>query len=171
MNFKEEKLSWIKNKRFYYFNGDAGWYENGKLLDNLTEKYSFIVLSNRALEAKFIPNNLLITDIELFGNLQLGETLTFTASTEGGNQPYQWEFCIYKEDQICYSNNNTSINFCEWLPTETGSYTVVVNVTDASNFSVSYSKQFIVIWSISLVRENQKLLSPIDIIKGENKWR
>ena len=50
----------------------------------------------------------------------------------------------YKEDPICYSNNNTSINFCEWIPTETGSYTVVVNVTDASNFSVSYSKQFIV---------------------------
>ena len=92
------------------------------------------------VEAKFMPNNLLITDIELFGNLQLGETLTFTASTEGGNQPYQWKFCFYKEDQICYSNNNTSINFCEWLPTETGSYTVVVNVTDASNFSVSYSK-------------------------------
>lgn len=51
----------------------AGWYENGKPINVLSAEYSFIVPSNRALEAKFIPNNLLITDIELFGNLQLAK--------------------------------------------------------------------------------------------------
>ena len=40
----------------------AGWYENGTLLDGLSEEYSFAVLSNRELEARFIPNNLSITN-------------------------------------------------------------------------------------------------------------
>lgn len=121
----------------------AGWYENDKLLDGLSEEHSFTVLSNRSLEARFIPNNLSITDIEVFGSLQSGSTLTFTATAEGGNQPYQWEFFVYREDEICYSEN-TLLNFFEWTPTENGSYFVVANITDVSGFEVSYTKQFIV---------------------------
>ena len=74
----------------------AGWYENDKLLDGLSEEYSFTVFSNRTLEARFIPNNLSITNIEVFGDTKSESTLTFTATSEGGNQPYQWEFYIYK---------------------------------------------------------------------------
>lgn len=121
----------------------AGWYENGKFLDSLTDEYSFTVLSNRTLEAKFIPNDLAIANIEIFGTLQNGNELTFTISTEGGYDPYKWEFKIYKNDELCYSNNVT-VNFFEWLPTEAGAYSLVVNVTDASNFKKSYTKQFII---------------------------
>lgn len=121
----------------------AGWYENDKLLDSLSEEYSFTVLSNRSLEARFIPNNLSITDIEVFGDLQSRSTLTFTATAEGGNQPYQWEFYVYREDEICYSEN-TILNFFEWTPIETGSYLVVANITDISGFETSYTKQFVV---------------------------
>lgn len=122
----------------------AGWYENEKLLDSLTEEYSFMVLSNRKLEAKFIPNNLAITDIEIYGTLQSGNELTFTVSTEGGNDPYQWEFIVYKNDELCYSNNST-VNFFEWTPTEIGNYSLVVNVTDSSNFTKSYTEQFTIV--------------------------
>lgn len=121
----------------------AGWYEDGKLLDNLIEEYSFEVLSDRTLEARFIPNNLAITDIEIFGALETDNTLTFTISTDGGNQPYQWEVFIYKEDVLCYSDNIT-VNFFEWTPSEAGEYSVVVNVTDASSFNASYSKEFVI---------------------------
>lgn len=120
----------------------AGWYENGKLLDGISEEYSFTVMSNRTLEAKFIPNNLSITDVEVFGILEPGNALTFTATAEGGYQPYQWEFKIYKGDEICYSNNDTSLDFFEWTPTETGDYKVVVNLTDATGFKASYTEQF-----------------------------
>lgn len=114
----------------------AGWYENGKLLDGLSEEYSFTVLSNRTLEAKFIPNNLSITDIEIFGTLQPGNTLTFTATEEGGNQPYQWEFYIYKGDEICYTEDDTSLDFFEWTPDTSGNYKVILSVTDVSGFKV-----------------------------------
>lgn len=121
----------------------AGWYENDKLLDGLSEEYSFTVFSNRTLEARFIPNNLSITNIEVFGDTKSESTLTFTATSEGGNQPYQWEFYIYKGEEVCYSSN-TLLNFFEWTPTEPGSYLVVANATDVSGFEVSYNKQFII---------------------------
>lgn len=121
----------------------AGWYENDKLLDSLSEEYSFTVLSNRTLEARFIPNNLSIVDIEIYGDIQTGNALTFTATSVGGNQPFQWEFNIYMEEELCYSNS-TVLNFFEWTPTESGTYLVVANITDESGFEVSYTKQFVV---------------------------
>lgn len=119
----------------------AGWYENGQLLDNLAAEYSFDVLSNRTLEAVFIPNNLTVTNTEIFGALETTNELIFTINTTGGNQPYQWEVFIYRNDVLCYSDN-IIVNFFEWTPTEVGDYSVVINVTDASNFVTSYTKQF-----------------------------
>ena len=121
----------------------AGWYENGKLLDGLTDEYTFTVLSNRTIEARFIPNNLTITNIEIFGTPQPNDVLTFTATAEGGNQPYQWEFYIYKDNNdVCYSDSETSLDFFEWTPSEAGTYRVVANVTDASGFKATYTKEF-----------------------------
>lgn len=119
----------------------AGWYENGQLLDNLAAEYSFDVLSNRTLEAVFILNNLTVTNTEIFGALETTNELIFTINTTGGNQPYQWEVFIYRNDVLCYSDN-IIVNFFEWTPTEVGDYSVVINVTDASNFVTSYTKQF-----------------------------
>lgn len=120
----------------------AGWYENGKLLDGLTEQYTFTVLSSRTLEAKFMPNDLTVTDVEIFGTLASGNTLTFTATAEGGNAPYQYEFYIYKGDELCYSDNQTLSNFCAWIPESTGNYEVVVQIFDSTGFSVTYTKEF-----------------------------
>lgn len=120
----------------------AGWYENGKLLDGLTEQYTFTVLSSRTMEAKFMPNDLTVTDVEIFGTLASGNTLTFTATAEGGNAPYQYEFYIYKGDELCYSDNQTLSNFCAWTPDSTGNYEVVVQVFDSTGFSATYTKEF-----------------------------
>lgn len=120
----------------------AGWYEDGKLLDGLTEQYTFTVLSNRTLEAKFMPNDLTVTDVEIFGTLASGNALTFTATAEGGNAPYQYEFYIYKEGELCYSDNQTLSNFCAWTPESTGNYEVVVQVVDLTGFSATYTKEF-----------------------------
>lgn len=119
----------------------AGWYENGKLLDAISEEYTFTIFSNRTLEARFIPNNLTIADIEVFGTLEVDNSIAFTVETEGGYQPYQWEFTIYKGESICYSDFSC-VNFFEWTPTETGDYTIVALVTDDLGFAVSYSKQY-----------------------------
>lgn len=123
----------------------AGWFENGKLLDGLTSEYTFTVLSNRNIEARFIPNNLKISDIEIFGVLQVGSNITFTAEADGGTQPYQWAFHIYKGEKVCYSENNSSEHFFEWSPTESGNYTVVADLVDKSGFKVSYTKQFVIV--------------------------
>lgn len=120
----------------------AGWYEDGKLLDGLTEQYAFTVLSNRTLEAKFMPNDLTVTDVDIFGTLTSGNELTFTATAEGGNAPYQYKFYIYKEDELCYSDNQALSNFCAWTPDSTGNYEVVVQIFDSTGFSATYTKEF-----------------------------
>lgn len=63
---------------------------------------------------------------------------------EDGNQPYQWDFCVYKGDTLCYHDNKVSIEYFEWTPTGSGNYTVVVDVTDISGFKVSHTEQFTV---------------------------
>lgn len=122
----------------------AGWYENGKLLDNLTNEYSFEILENRSLEAKFIPNNLNITDIKIFGDLKSNNNLAFTICASGGTDPYNWEYLIYKDDELCY-DSKSSLSFFEWVPREAGNYLIVVNVTDSSDFKVSSTKEFTVL--------------------------
>lgn len=64
------------------------------------------------------------------------------ATAEGGNDPYQWEFYIYKDGEICYSNSESTINFFEWTPETTGDYNLVVNVIDATGFKVTHSTEF-----------------------------
>lgn len=120
----------------------AGWYENGKLLDNLFQEYTFTILEDRILEARFVENDLAITNIEIFGELNTENTISFTAKAAGGYQSYEWEFYIYKDDVLCYSNTESVLNFFEWSPTESGDYTVVVFVSDESEHRVSYLKQF-----------------------------
>lgn len=137
----ETTLNAIPNEGYIF----AGWYEGGKLLDGLTEQYTFTVLSNRTLEARFIPNNLTVSDLEIFGTLASGNELTFTATSEGGSAVYQYEFYIYKEDELCYSDNHTISNFCIWTPESAGTYTVKINVKDSTGFISSYSKTFQII--------------------------
>jgi len=59
------KSSWC----FYtYHNNSNCHYRKYNKKNSLTEEYSFEVLSNRLLKARFIPNNSAITNIEIFGN-------------------------------------------------------------------------------------------------------
>ena len=120
------------------------WYENDKSIYSSSPNYQMEINSAHTFEAKFIPNNLAITDIEVFGTLKNGEVITFTTAVEGGIDPYQWEFYIYKGEDICYSNGKVNINFFEWSPETSGNYKIIVNVTDASGFKATYSKDFVV---------------------------
>jgi len=128
-------ISAIPNEGYMF----EGWYENGKCLDNLSDEYTF---TNRSLEAKFIPNDMAITDVEILGTLEIDNVLVFSAKAEGGYQPYKWEYSIYKGDTLCYSIDNSTFDYFEWTPSEKGEYTVVTTVTDATGYTVTYSEQF-----------------------------
>lgn len=119
-----------------------GWYEDGKKLYTSPADYEIEINAAHTFEAKFIPNDLAITDIEVFGTLKMGEVITFTTTAEGGNDPYQWEFYVYNGEEICYSNDKAGINFFEWTPEKAGDYRVVVNVIDAAGFEATYSTEF-----------------------------
>ena len=119
-----------------------GWYENGKKLYSSPDEYEFGINADRILEARFIPNNLTITDAEIFGTLEIGETITFTARAEGGDGPYQWDFYIYKNGEIYYSSNEAITNFIEWTPENVGDYRLVVNAIDKTSFKATYLAEF-----------------------------
>lgn len=99
------------------------------------------MFSNRTLKAEFIPNNLAITNIEIFGPLNINEEMTFTTWAEGGEQPYLWEFSVYKDEEIYY-HEECIANVFEWTPMGTGVYKMIVRVTDSTGYSTSYSKDF-----------------------------
>lgn len=131
-------ISAIPNEGYIF----EGWYENGKRLDNLSNEYTFTVFTNRSIEARFIPNNLMIADIEIIGILETENVLVFSTEAEGGCQPYEWVFFVYKEEDACYSVDGSILNYFEWTPTETGDYIVVAYVADETGYTVTYSKQF-----------------------------
>lgn len=118
-----------------------GWYEDGQRLYEISEEYTVTVDSNRTLEARFKENDLQITNLEVFGTHAIGEMITFTATADGGSQPWQWEFYIKKNDETVYSDDTATVNFFEWTPSETGVYSVIVYVTDATGRKVSYTTQ------------------------------
>ena len=70
-----------------------GWYENGRCLDNISDEYTFTAFANRTIEAKFVPNDLTISNIEVIGDMEPETALVFSAKAEGGYQPYVWEYC------------------------------------------------------------------------------
>lgn len=120
-----------------------GWYENGKKLDELPQDCNIEMLSHRNIEGRFKANDLSILDIEIFGTLQINNPISITPSVVGGDQPYQWEFFIYKDNELCYTEN-TTIPFFEWTANTAGSYNVVVRVSDITGFEVSLTHQFTV---------------------------
>ena len=40
-------------------------------------------------------------------------------------QPYVWEYTIYNGDTPCYTLSDSTFDYLEWSPTETGNYTIV----------------------------------------------
>ena len=118
-----------------------GWYENGEKLYGISNEYEITVNSNRTLEARFSENDLQITGIEVFGTLAVGETISFTATATGGIQPWQWEFYIQCNNDFVYSDNAAIVNFFEWIPADSGTYTILAYVTDAAGKKVSFTTQ------------------------------
>ncbi len=118
-----------------------GWYENGEKLYGISNEYEITVNSNRTLEARFSENDLQITGIEVFGSLAVGETISFTATATGGIQPWQWEFYIQSNNDFVYSDNAAIVNFFEWIPADSGTYTILAYVTDATGKKVSFTTQ------------------------------
>ena len=68
----------------------GGWVENGRCLDNISDDYTFTAFTNRTIEAKFVPNDLTISNIEVIGDMEPETALVFSAKAEGGYQPYVW---------------------------------------------------------------------------------
>ena len=97
------------------------------------------------IEAKFVPNDLTISNIEVIGDMEPETALVFSAKAEGGYQPYVWEYTIYNGDTLYYTLSGSAFDYLEWSPTETGNYTIVVCVTDKTGFKATYSKQFSII--------------------------
>jgi len=112
-----------------------GWIENGHVLHNVPSEHEFTVNSNRAFTATFKPNNLTITDIEVFGSLERGIPVIFTATATGGIQPLQWSFSIYSNETILYSVDDSAFNFFAWTPFASGNYHVKARCTDATGQS------------------------------------
>lgn len=120
-----------------------GWYEDGNMLYGTPSTYTFTATSNRTLVAKFKPNDLTISDIEVFGSCKINEKLTITAFSSGGTQPLNWSFEIRdKNGTVCYTNINSLNNFFEWTPTSGQKYTVTARCVDDAGYEVSYSKEF-----------------------------
>ncbi len=131
-------ISAIPNEGYIF----DGWYENSKRLDNLSDEYTFTAFRNRSIEARFIPNDMTITDVEILGTLETDNVLVFSAKAEGGYQPYEWEYKIYKGEDLCYSVDSSTLDYFEWTPTEIGNYTIVTYVTDETGYTVTYSEEF-----------------------------
>lgn len=122
-----------------------GWYENGNLLYGIPATYSFMATSNRSLEAKFKPNDLTISEIEVFGSCNVDDSLVFTAYANGGTQPLSWSFEIKDETgTVYYTNTDALDNFFEWTPTAAKKYIVTAYCTDDSGYEVNYSTTFTV---------------------------
>ena len=134
-------ISAIPNEGYMF----EGWYENGKCLYNISDEYTFTAFTNRTIEAKFVPNDLTISNIEVIGDMEPGAALVFSVKAEGGYQPYVWEYTIYKGDTLYYTLSDSTFDYLEWSPTEAGDYTIVVCVTDKTGFKATYSKQFSII--------------------------
>lgn len=124
-----------------------GWYENNQLIYGADAEYEVSVESNRVFEAAFKANDLTIDDIEIFGTLEIGETLNFTAITEGGQPQYNWDFYIYSNGTVFHRefNSKVKINFFTYQPLSSGTYTVVAYVTDSTGFRTKLAKQFTIV--------------------------
>lgn len=134
-------ISAIPNEGYMF----EGWYEDGRCLYNISDEYTFTAFTNRTIEAKFVPNDLTISNVEVIGDMEPETALVFSAKAEGGYQPYVWEYAIYKGDTLYYTLSDSTFDYLEWSPTETGDYTIVVCVTDKTGFKATYSKQFSII--------------------------
>ena len=134
-------ISAIPNEGYMF----EGWYEDGRCLYNISDEYTFTAFTNRTIEAKFVPNDLTISNVEVIGDMEPETALVFSAKAEGGYQPYVWEYAIYKGDTLYYNLSDSTFDYLEWSPTEAGDYTIVVWVTDKTGFKATYSKQFSII--------------------------
>ena len=144
-------ISAIPNEGYMF----EGWYENGRCLDNISDDYTFTAFTNRTIEAKFVPNDLTISNIEVIGDMEPETALVFSAKAEGGYQPYVWEYTIYNGDTPCYTLSDSTFDYLEWSPTETGNYTIVVCVTDKTGFKATYSKQFRFLYKGIIIKHNK----------------
>ena len=85
------------------------------------------------------------SNVKVIGDMEPETALVFSAKAEGGYQPYVWEYTIYKGDTLYYTLSDSTFDYLEWSPTETGNYTIVVCVTDKTGFRATYSDQFSII--------------------------
>ncbi|MCL2047912.1 MAG: hypothetical protein FWG87_04205 [Defluviitaleaceae bacterium] len=144
-----------------------GWLENGYVLHNVPSVYEFTANTDRTLTATFRPNDLEITNIEVFGSLKSGEPLIFTALAVDGVYPLQWLFSVYSGETIHYYDDASSLNFFEWTPLTAGNYSVKASCTDSTGQSFEYIVPFTVTPNGDYVMVNFVVGDDVQIISGE----
>lgn len=118
-----------------------GWYENGELLVGVPAEIDLYVNSNRTLEARFIPSDLMIYAVSVDGTRRTGNTLKFYVQTDGETQPYLWSFYVYENDTIRYSVEDSVTNSFTYRPQHAGNYKVVVSVSNETGYETTYEQE------------------------------
>lgn len=118
-----------------------GWYENDELLVGVPEEIELSVNSNRTLEARFIPSDLMIYAVSVDGTRRTGNTLKFYVQTDGETQPYLWSFYVYENDTIRYSVEDSVTNSFTYRPQHAGNYKVVVSVSNETGYETTYEQE------------------------------
>jgi hypothetical protein len=105
-------------------------------LFTLPQTFDFEITSNRALSATFRPNDLEISEAEIYGTHDAGELLNFIAFASGGIHPLEWSFEISSGGTTLFYDESSTLNFFEWTPTQGGVYSLRVICTDYTGKSV-----------------------------------
>lgn len=106
---------------------------------NVTDSNGFSVIGD-ILPVTVYPDPLLTSFTASSNNLDIGQTITFAASASGGAGDIS--FVYYSLPTGCESANSTSLS-C--TPATTGTFHVILTVTDSNGFTVSSSRIIITV--------------------------
>ena len=98
----------------------------------------------------YVVNQNIIDD--LFASLSIDKSspqdvktdLTLSASSIGGSGTKQYSFVVMKDGNEVYSTLYSTNSTTTWTPDESGTYTIAVNVKDASGQTATATKSFVI---------------------------
>ncbi|MBQ6569486.1 MAG: peptidoglycan DD-metalloendopeptidase family protein [Clostridia bacterium] len=115
-----------------------GWYENDEKIEGADANYSFIVKSDRTLEARFTPEPVLtVKGLSVYGPMTSGDPLYANIFVSGGTAPYKYAFYLLKDGEIVYKNYPSQNPYFTCYPPEAGTYTAIAYCIDKKGTKVS----------------------------------